>query len=72
MDKKGKSPAEISDPICVVTMEHMGAKCTWDNIKGLLDELELWWDGGETDEVTIHFHTMSEAAFNALEEFMGW
>ena len=72
MTNRPKSPTEISDPIRVVTMEHMGAKCTWDNIRGLCDELETWWDEGEDDTVTISFHIMSEAAFGALEEFMGW
>lgn len=68
----GKSLNEIDDPIFVVTMEYMGAKCTWDNIKGLQDELEMWWDEGELEKVTITFHNMSEAAYNALPEFMGW
>ena len=68
----GKSIDELDDPILVVTMEHMGSRCTWDNIQGLTDELEVWWDEGEDDKITITFHTMSEAAFKALPEFMGW
>ncbi len=67
-----KSPDELDDPISVVTLEFMGQKCTWDNIKGLTDELEVWWDEGEDGEVTIRFHIMSEAAFKALPEFLGW
>jgi len=69
---RAKSPEEIDDPIRVVTMDFDGQKCTWDNVKGLSEELELWWDEGEDGEVTIIFSTMSEAAYKALPEFMGW
>ena len=72
MSNKGKSLNEMDDPILVVTMDYMGQRCTWDNIKGLTDELEMWWDSGEEDEVVVRFHLMSEAAYNALPEFMGW
>jgi len=65
-------PTEIDDPITVVTMEYMGQQCTWDNIKGALDEIESWWDEGEAEEFTIRFHIMSQAAFKALPEVMGW
>lgn len=68
----GKSTDEIDDPISVVTMDFNGQRCTWDNIKGLTDELETWWDEGEDTEITITFGVMSEAAFNALPEFIGW
>ena len=72
MSKKGKSPDEVDDPIMVVTLDFGGQKCTWDNIKGLTDELETWWDEGIDEELTVSFHTMSEAAFKALPEFVGW
>ena len=68
----GKSTDEIDDPIHVVTMEQDGQRCTWDNIKGLLDELDATWCEQEDATITVTFHTMSEAAYQALPEFTGW
>ena len=62
----------MDDPIHVVTMEWGKAKCTWDNVRGVLDEIDLWWDEWLEEEVTLRFHTMSEAEFEALPEFGGW
>lgn len=67
-----EAPKGFDDPIQVITMKYEGAQCTWDNIHGALDELELWWDEKLEEEITFTIRIMSEADYNALPEFLGW